>query len=78
LELVRNYMLGSILKSVDGPFAIADKWRTYLRYDLGVSSHRNLIHQIQTITPERLRELANTYFKKGDLVLITAGKSISV
>ena len=78
LELVRNYMLGSILKSVDGPFSIADKWRTYLRYDLGVSSHRNLIHQIQTITPERLRELANTYFKKEDLVLITAGKSISV
>lgn len=77
LELVRNYMLGSILKSVDGPFAIADKWKTYLRYDLGVNSHHNLIKQIQNITPERLRELANTYMKRNDLTVVTAGKSVS-
>lgn len=78
LDLVRNYMLGSILKSVDGPFAISDKWKTYLRYDLGMSSHNSLIKQIQTITPERLRELANIYFKREDLLVVTAGKSVSV
>ena len=76
LELVRNYMLGSILKSVDGPFAIADKWKTYLRYDLGLNSHHNLIKQIQNITPERLRELANLYLQRDDLTVVTAGKTV--
>lgn len=76
LELVRNYMLGSILKSVDGPFAIADKWKTYLRYEMGINSHHNLIHQIQTITPERLRDLANTYLQRDDMAVVTAGKAM--
>jgi len=74
LELVQNYMLGTILKSLDGPFQIADKWKTYLRYGLGADSHYELIRQIQNMTPERLRELANTYLQRKDLVQVTAGK----
>ncbi len=74
LELVQNYMLGSILKSLDGPFQVADKWKSYLRYGLGSDSHQNLIRQIQNMTPERLRQLANTYLQRKDLVQVTAGK----
>ncbi|MCF8463499.1 MAG: insulinase family protein [Flavobacteriales bacterium] len=76
LELVQNYMLGSILKSLDGPFQISDKWKTYLRYGLGSDSHYSLIRQILNITPERLRELANTYLQRKDLVQVTVGKPI--
>ena len=76
LELVQNYMLGSILKSIDGPFQIADKWKSYLRYGLGSDSHHNLIRQIQNITPERLRDLANTYLQRKDLIQVTAGKAM--
>ena len=77
LELVRNYMLGSILKSADGPFNIASKWKTYLKHGLGASAHYNLVKQIQTITPERLRELAASYLQKEDLVQVTAGKALA-
>jgi predicted Zn-dependent peptidase len=76
LELVRNYMLGSILKSVDGPFAIANKWKTYLKYGLSKASHQDLVQQIRTVTPEHLRALADKYLRKDDLVQVTVGKPI--
>lgn len=73
LELVRNYMLGSVLKSIDGPFHVSEKWKGYIQYGLGMEAHHDLVHQIRTITAERLRELANKYLQQGDLVQVTAG-----
>ena len=77
LELVRNYMLGSILKSIDGPFQLSTKWKNYLRYGLGIDAHHNLIHRIKTITPERLKELANQYLAQDNLIQVTAGQPLS-
>ncbi len=76
LELVRNYMLGSVLKSIDGPFNIAAKWKTYLKYNLSIDAHHDLIHRIKTITPERLRELAQKYLQREDLKQVVAGKPL--
>ncbi|MBI1286772.1 MAG: insulinase family protein [Flavobacteriales bacterium] len=73
LELVRNYMLGSVLKSIDGPFHISEKWKGYIQYGLGMDAHHDLVKQIRTITSERLRELANQYLQPNDLVQVTAG-----
>lgn len=76
LDLVRNYMLGSVLKSIDGPFQVAGKWKSYLKYGLSMETHHALIHQIKTITPERLRELAQTYLQREDLKQVTAGQPL--
>lgn len=73
LELVKNYMLGSILKSIDGPFDVASKWKGYMKYGFGIDAHYDLIQQIKNITPERLKSLANTYLQRKDLVQVTAG-----
>lgn len=77
LELVKNYMLGSILKTIDGPFHISAKWKTYLKYGLGADAHHDLIHRIKTITPERLRELAQKYLQREDLVQVTSGRKLA-
>ena len=76
LELVKNYMLGSILKTIDGPFQIAAKWKMYLKYGLGIDAHQDLIHRIKTITPELLRELAQKYLQLNDLIQVTAGRKL--
>ena len=73
LELVKNYMLGSILKSIDGPFDVASKWKGYMKYGFGIDAHYELIRQIKNIKPERLKSLANTYLQRKDLVQVTAG-----
>jgi predicted Zn-dependent peptidase len=77
LELVRNYMLGSILNSIDGPFKLSSKWKSYLRYGLGIDTHHELINRIKTITPERLRELAQQYLQREDLIQVTAGQPLN-
>lgn len=76
LDLVKNYMLGSLLKTIDGPFQIAAKWKNYLKHGLGMDAHHDLIHRIKTITPERLRELAQKYLQPNDLIQVTAGRKM--
>jgi zinc protease len=73
LETVRNYLLGVILKSLDGPFAMAAKWRGYLKYGVGTEAHDNTLRQILEMTPERLQSLANTYLQAEDMCVVTAG-----
>ena len=36
LDLVRNYMLGSLLRSMDGPFALAESLKSLVEYGLDV------------------------------------------
>ena len=77
LELVRSYLLGSILKSTDGPFNVAAKWKSYLGYGVGIDAHHDFIHLVKTITSERLRELAKTYLQSKDLIQVTVGKTLN-
>lgn len=73
LETVRNYLLGVILKSLDGPFAIAGKWRGYLKYGVGAEAHDSTIRQITAMDPDRLLELAQRYLRPEDMSVVTAG-----
>jgi zinc protease len=74
LGLVRNYLLGSFLGSVDGPFALADRFKGILLYGMGYEYYDNYINAIKTTSPERLMELAQKYFKEEDMIELVAGK----
>lgn len=73
LDLVRNYLTGVFLRSTDGPFAIADRRKALIGYKLGYDYYDRYVETIRTITSERLRELAQQYLKKEDLVELVAG-----
>jgi zinc protease len=73
LETVRNYLLGVMLKGLDGPFAMSAKWRGYLKYGVGTDAHDDTLRQIDAMTPERLLELANRYLREEDMSVVTAG-----
>ncbi len=73
LELVRNYLIGVFLRSTDGPFAIGDRLKGILGYGLGYEYYDRYVKTIRTITPENLRDLANKYLKKEDLIELVAG-----
>jgi predicted Zn-dependent peptidase len=75
LDLVKNYLLGEILRTFDGAFAIADSLTGLLEYnDLDYDFFDKSINIIKTITPDQLQLLANTYFREEDLVECVAGK----
>jgi len=61
LHLVRNYMMGSLLGDLDGPFQIIARWKSYLLNGLDETYFFNSLQTVRTITPERLQELAQKY-----------------
>src|SRR3954454_2208662 len=62
LHLVRNYMMGSILGDLDGPFQIIGRWKNYILNNLPETYFYNSLETIKTITAEELMQLAKKYF----------------
>jgi zinc protease len=61
LLLVRNYMMGSILGDLDGPFHIIARWKNYILNGLDDSYFYNSINTIKSVTAEQVKELAEKY-----------------
>jgi zinc protease len=71
LHLVRNYMMGSILGDLDGPFQIIGRWKNYILNNLPETYFYNSLETIKTITAEELMQLAKKYFIKEDFYELT-------
>jgi predicted Zn-dependent peptidase len=61
LSLVKNFMMGSILGDLDGPFQIIGRWKNLILNKLDDDYFYNSINTIKKITAEELRELAKKY-----------------
>lgn len=66
LLLVRNYLMGSILGDLDGPFQIMGRWKNIILNGLDKSYFYNSIREIKTIQAEELQSLAKKYLVPGD------------
>ena len=73
LELVKNYMLGQLLKSADGPYAMLDLFSNVHHYGLTLEFYDHLIERIRHITPQRIQELAKQYLNWEEMLIISAG-----
>jgi len=74
LNLVKNYILGQMLRSFDGPFNLADSYRTIIENDLEFDFYDKFINVINTIEPVDLINLANKYFDTENFYEVIAGK----
>lgn len=63
LDLVRNYMIGSLLGDLDGPFQIISRWKTYVLNGLDEQYFYNSIETIRTVSSEELQALAQTHLQ---------------
>jgi len=75
LRLVKNYMLGDLLRMFDGPFALAESFESILEYGLDYSYFDKLIQTIKNITSEELNVLANKYLNEESMMEIIAGEN---
>ena len=74
LELVRGYMTGQVLRTFDGPFAVADSLASLFQYNnLDFEYINNLIRTINEITPTQLLGLAKKYLDVDRMVVSIAG-----
>jgi zinc protease len=74
LQTVKNYMLGNILRSIDGPFALAEKFKSVYEYGLDYSYYQKYVFAIKNISSEEIRDLAIKYLNPDDLIELVVGK----
>jgi zinc protease len=63
LDLVRNYMIGSLLGDLDGPFQIIARWKNYILNGLTDEYFYNSIRIVQTLSAEEIQSLAVKYLQ---------------
>lgn len=73
LEVVKSYMLGRLLRSVDGPFALSETFLSIWLYNLDWDYYRNYINTIKNISSEDIKDLANLYLDKNTLLTVVSG-----
>lgn len=61
LLLVRNYMMGSILGDLDGPFHIIGRWKNIILNGLDENYFYNQINTVRKVSSKELQEIANKY-----------------
>lgn len=66
LDLVRNYMIGSALASLDGSFRVIRQWKGLILSGLDEDYFYRSLETIRTITGEDLQHLAQKYFVPED------------
>ncbi|MGL4364021.1 MAG: M16 family metallopeptidase [Bacteroidales bacterium] len=72
-ELVRNYLSGSLLRSLDGAWCLADTVLQNLSLNLPYSYTHHLFDVVKNITPKRLQELAKQYFQTDTMSTVIVG-----
>ncbi len=77
LELVRNYMLGSLLGSLENIFSHADKFKNLHFSNLGYDYYSNYIHTVKNITAEKIQQIAQVYLDPTSFVEVVVGKTIT-
>lgn len=76
LEMVKNYMLGDLCRSYEGPFSLSDAWIYIETAGLDERFFIRSLDAIRGITREEIRILAQKYFCKENLIEVIAGKKV--
>lgn len=73
LSLVKNYLMGALMRSMDGPFAVAERLRSALEFGQNMDYYKDYSATIQNITATRIQDLANKYFQEDSFFETIAG-----
>jgi zinc protease len=73
MAVVRNYMSGEMVRMFDGPFALAESFKSVWEFGLDNNYYYRLADKIKTIDPDEIIELAKTYYNIDELYEITVG-----
>jgi predicted Zn-dependent peptidase len=66
LLLVKNYLIGSVLGDLDGPFHIIGRWKNIILNDLPDDYFYTAMDKIKKVTPEKIQQLAQVWLKEED------------
>jgi zinc protease len=74
LQTVTNYMAGSFLSKISTPFHLMDKFQSLHQHNLDYSYYENFFEALKSITPNDIKETANSYLDINKMSTAVAGK----
>ena len=73
LGLVKNHLLGQMLKISDGPYAMMDLFLSVESYGLSSDFYNSYIQRIHDIDNSAIQQIANKHLNWIDMSVISAG-----
>lgn len=73
LNMVKNHLIGSLIRSLDGCLELGERFRNILKYNLDYLYFENYIQEIKKMQPETIKDLSNKYFQLESLTEIRVG-----
>jgi predicted Zn-dependent peptidase len=74
LSLVKSYMLGELLRNVDGSVSYQKRYALWDDFQLDENEMQQMINTVHTITPETIQTLAKQYLIPETFTTIVVGK----
>jgi len=74
LSLVRNFLMGSLLGSLENVFSHADKFKNLYFSGLQYDYYDRYVNTVKTVTADHLQQLAKRYFNFADFYKVIVGK----
>src|SRR5258706_366745 len=74
LQMVRNYMLGTFMRNIDGAFHLIDRCKSIVLFDMDYDYFERHIAAVRNTTPEQLMQLAGEYLTEDSFYEVVAGK----
>lgn len=74
LTKVKNYIYGTYLRTFDGPFALAERFKSAREINEGFDYYKRNLDEMLHATPDELYETANKYLLPDDMITLVVGK----
>ena len=73
LQVVKNYMSGKILRSIDGPMKFSETLKNLIIYNQDLDYIHQLLKTVREVTAEELQQLAVKYFDYEKMYKVSVG-----
>lgn len=74
LNVVKSYMLGDLLRDMDGPFALSDRFKNMYINNLPESYYPNFAETIKNVNPDEILRVSQRYLSVENLTELVVGK----
>ncbi len=75
LQLVKNYLYGTFLRGFDGPFALSDRLKNVIDFNLTMDFYKKHLNRIMNTKAEDIRNFAVNFFDDNKQKLLIVGKT---
>ncbi len=73
INMLRNYLSGSFLRSFDGPFMQSERFKEIFLFGQDYEWFNNYLHALKNFTSSDIREIAEKYLHENDMIELVVG-----